>query len=86
LLNTFFADYPDIFTWLPPKAGSIAFPGLKIAQDVESFCLDLINTQGVLLLPGDYYNSGYRNFRIGFGRRNMPEALARLQAYVSDNF
>jgi len=86
LLNDFFAARADIFHWRPPRAGSIAFPSLNINQDVEAFCLDLVEKQGVLLLPGNYYDFGHRNFRIGFGRRNMPEALAQLAIYLDKNF
>lgn len=85
LLNHFFEAYRDIFNWLPPKAGAIAFPGLKLEQNVESFCLDLLDKQGVLLLPGNYYDFGDKNFRVGFGRKNMPEALERLEAYITEN-
>lgn len=83
LLNNFFEAHRDIFNWSPPKAGAIAFPGLRLEQNVESFCLDLLEKQGVLLLPGNYYDFGPKNFRIGFGRKNMPEALDHLEAYVN---
>ncbi len=86
LLNDFFAAHQDIFNWQPPKAGSIAFPSLKIDQGVEAFCIDLVEKQGVLLLPGNQYDFGNKNFRIGFGRKNMPEALERLKAYICTNF
>ncbi len=32
----------------------------------------------MLLLPGRVYDYGGGRFRIGFGRRNLPEAVARL--------
>ena len=86
LLNDFFADHQDIFKWLPPRAGSIAFPSLRLDQNIESFCHDLVQKQGVLLLPGTYFDFGDKNFRVGFGRKNMPEALEQLEAYVSNNF
>lgn len=82
LLKPFFERYNALFNWLPPKAGSIAFPSLKIEQDADAFCLDLVEKQGVLLLPGTTYDFGHRNFRIGFGRRNLPEALERWDSYL----
>lgn len=84
LLNDFFAVHTHIFNWRPPRAGSIAFPSLKIAQDSERFCLDLVEKQGVLLLPGAYYDFGPKNFRIGFGRRAMPAALEQLAVYLEN--
>ena len=86
LLNDFFAKYQHIFSWWLPKAGSITFPSLKIDQDVESFCHDLVEKAGVLLLPCTYFDFGDKNFRVGFGRKNMPDALERLEAYVREKF
>jgi aspartate/methionine/tyrosine aminotransferase len=86
LLDDFFAAYDQIFAWIRPRAGSIAFPSLTGDRDVESFCLDLIEQEGVLLLPSTYFDYGARNFRIGFGRENMPEALGRLEAYVKRHY
>jgi len=35
-----------------------------------------------LLLPGSVYDDSGNHFRVGFGRRNMPEAMARLDAFL----
>ncbi|MBD3305913.1 aminotransferase class I/II-fold pyridoxal phosphate-dependent enzyme [candidate division KSB3 bacterium] len=83
LLQRFFMTYQQLFEWIPPKAGPIAFPRLKIERDSEAFCLDLAQKEGVLLLPGNYYDFGNRHFRIGFGRKNMLQALARFEDYLS---
>lgn len=85
MCDRFFADYSSLFNWLPPKGGSTAFPSLKPAIDVEEFCLDLVNQQGVLLLPSTYFDYGTRNFRIGLGRRNFPACLERLDVYLKTN-
>jgi hypothetical protein len=37
----------------------------------------------VLLLPGDVYDQPGNHFRIGFGRTNLPEALARLEEFTA---
>jgi aspartate/methionine/tyrosine aminotransferase len=84
LLNRFFFTYRHLFDWVAPKAGPIAFPRLKIDKDVEEFCLDLVEKKGVLLLPGTYYDFGSRHFRIGFGRKNMAEGLAKLEDYLCE--
>ena len=84
LLNSFFDRHQAIFSWVPPKAGAIAFPGLKLNQSVEAFCADVVAQAGVLLLPGTKYDFDDRHFRVGFGRKNMPEALARLEAYLEE--
>jgi aspartate/methionine/tyrosine aminotransferase len=85
LLNDFFAAYQHVFNWKAPRAGPIAFPSLKLEQDVESFCLDLVEKQGVLLLPAPVYDFGRRHFRLGFGRKNLPQALEKLEQYLQEN-
>ncbi len=83
LLEDFFQRHTDRFTWQTPKAGPIAFPGLTGAQDADSFADELVAACGVLLLPGSCYDPAFQNhFRIGFGRKNMPESLARLDDYL----
>ncbi|MBU0758381.1 MAG: aminotransferase class I/II-fold pyridoxal phosphate-dependent enzyme [Nanoarchaeota archaeon] len=85
LLDRFFDKYSDIFTWIRPKAGSIGFAEIKSNMDSQKFCIDLTNKKGVLLLPGSMYDYGHRHFRLGFGRKNMAEALRRLGEYVDEN-
>jgi aspartate/methionine/tyrosine aminotransferase len=80
-LGTFFAAHPDRFGWIRPKAGPIAFPQL-IAGDVEQFCHKLVTSSGVLLLPGTMYDHPGNHFRLGFARRNMPQALERLEQFL----
>jgi aspartate/methionine/tyrosine aminotransferase len=81
LLKDFFARHEDLFEWLPPSAGPIAFPRL-VSGDSDSFCRDLVQETGVLLLPGSVYGREYAaHFRIGFGRANMPECLEVLERY-----
>ncbi len=82
-LDRFFSTHREMFAWHRPKAGSIAFPMLR-HQRVDEFCADLRQKKGVLLLPGTLYGPGFNSFRIGFGRRTLPEALERLEQYVCD--
>lgn len=82
LLDEFFGVYGGIFDWHRPKAGPIAFPGLKWEGGADAFCADLVRAKGVLLLPASCYGFGNRHFRLGFGRRNMAEGLERLAAYL----
>ncbi len=81
LLDQFFASTSGRFEWERPTAGPIAFPRL-VDGDVESFCHNLVTKSGVLLLPGTMYDHPGNHFRIGFARRNMPEALSELEAYL----
>lgn len=71
-----------MFEWVRPRAGPIAFPKLKLGE-VDAFCHDVVTRARVLLLPGTQFDDEGNHFRIGFGRKNMPEALARLEEFLS---
>jgi aspartate/methionine/tyrosine aminotransferase len=81
ILDDFFVRHDDQFAWVRPRAGPIAFPRL-LGEDVDSFCHELVTRVGVLLLPGMVYDDKGNHFRIGFGRKNLPEAVARLEDFL----
>ena len=82
LLDRFFERWGDLFTWVRPRAGCIAFPRLLADTSIEQFAAELVEREGVLLLPGSVFDAPGNNFRLGFGRTNMPEALGRLERFV----
>ena len=43
----------------------------------------LVDHAGVLLTPGTLYNTGHDCFRIGFGRRNMPDCLEKFAQFIA---
>jgi aspartate/methionine/tyrosine aminotransferase len=83
LLDGFFSRYANRFDWIRPKAGPIAFPKL-LEGDIETFCDELVQESGVLLLPGSLYDHPGNHFRIGFARRSMPDALAQLEKFLTE--
>ncbi len=50
---------------------------------MSAFCDACAAGCGVLLLPGTLYGDAGNHFRIGFGRKNMSEALARLEEFLA---
>lgn len=83
VLDRFFERHQSVFNWHQPKAGPIAFPSLADNGDAEAFCDKLVRETGVLLMPGAMYDSSYqKNFRIGFGRKNLPEVVDRLELFL----
>jgi len=81
LLDAFFAAHAESFEWVLPKAGPIAFPRL-VGEDVEKLCNQLVTSSGVLLLPGTMYDHPGNHFRVGFARKNMPQALGQLEQFL----
>jgi aspartate/methionine/tyrosine aminotransferase len=81
LLDAFFARNEERFSWSRPRAGSTGFPELRTG-DVDAFATRLIEQEGVLILPGSQFGYRGNHFRIGYGRRDMPQALERLEEFA----
>ena len=83
LLDRFFAERSDRFSWVRPRAGSIGFPRLTAAGlTIDAFAEELVEAEGVLLLPGSRFGYPGDHFRIGFGRTDLPDALAGLERFA----
>jgi aspartate/methionine/tyrosine aminotransferase len=83
LLDRFFADRPEEFRWVRPRAGSVGFPRMTSARTtIDLFAAELVEAEGVLLLPGSRIGHTGDHFRIGFGRVDLPVALERLEAFL----
>jgi aspartate/methionine/tyrosine aminotransferase len=83
LLDAFFDRWGGTFEWVRPRGGSIGFPRLMADVPIDRFAEDLVRETGVLILPGTVFGDTGNHFRLGFGRTNMPEALARLESYAT---
>jgi aspartate/methionine/tyrosine aminotransferase len=82
LLDNFFGQYSSVYEWYRPIAGFINFPRLKLDINIDQYAKKLIDEEGVILLPGTLFDNSNNHFRLGFGRRNLPEALARLERFT----
>lgn len=82
VIDDLFARHSSLFAWVRPQAGSMGFPKL-LKGDVEAFCDDLVKKAGVLLLPGAMYDDTGNHFRVGLGRKNLPQAVERLEGLLS---
>jgi aspartate/methionine/tyrosine aminotransferase len=80
----FFSTYPDLFTWMPPQAGSTAFPRWLGSPRSDEFCESTVEKKGVMIVPGSMFDYPGGHFRVGLGRRNFTEALARVDAYLKE--
>ena len=82
LLDDFFRRHAARFAWVRPVAGSVCFPKL-VDGDIDAFAAELVEQEGVLLLPASQFGYSGNNFRLGYGRADMPAALERLGAFIS---
>jgi aspartate/methionine/tyrosine aminotransferase len=81
-LDRFFAEWREAMTWVRPRGGSIAFPSLRADWSIDAFARDLVEQEGVLLVPGSVFEFPGNHFRIGLGRPNLPEAVERLERFL----
>jgi aspartate/methionine/tyrosine aminotransferase len=82
-LDTFFDEWADRFTWVRPRAGSVGFARLTVpGVAIDDWAAQLVEAEGVLLLPGSQFGFGGNHFRLGFGRTDLPAALERLEAFA----
>ena len=82
LLDQFFIEYNHLFEWVRPQGGCVGFVKYKGKDSIETFCEQLVNKQNVLLMPASIYDYESNHFRIGFGRKNMPECLEQLKEFL----
>ena len=81
-LDRFFADHPDRFTWVRPRGSSIGFARLLDDEPADAFAGRLVRSEGVLLLPGSQLGHPGNHVRIGYGREDLPTALAGLERFL----
>ena len=86
VLKAFFDARRDWFRWNRPIGGSICFPRTLVVDDTTSFCEKLLQETGIMLVPSSQFQFGHRHVRIGFGRDDLPEVLARFGAYLDGRF
>jgi aspartate/methionine/tyrosine aminotransferase len=61
----------------------VAFPRLTVpGVSIDDWAAGLVESEGVLLLPGSQFGFAGNHFRLGFGRTDLPVALDRLESYA----
>ena len=80
-LDEFFTRHASRFAWVPPRAGSVAFPRLR-EGDATALAEEAVREAGVLLLPGALFGAEPSHFRVGYGRADMPHALDAFEQWL----
>jgi aspartate/methionine/tyrosine aminotransferase len=83
-LDAFFVEWADRFSWVRPRGGSVGFPRLTVpGVPIDAWAAELVETEGVLLLPASQFGYGGNHFRLGLGRTDLPVALAGLERHAA---
>ena len=80
--DIFFEKYRNLFQYNRPMCGPIAFHRLKSDISINDFCNQMVEEQGILLLPAEIYSYDGNYFRMGYGRLDFENNLKRFEEYL----
>jgi aspartate/methionine/tyrosine aminotransferase len=86
VISKWLTQHGDLFTHVPPRAGAIAWIGLRKKWNSAIVAEDVRAKKGVLLVPGEQFvMPGY--LRIGFGGEAavLRQALGRIDEWISES-
>ncbi len=86
LLNSFFQDYNNLFSWNRPIGGSVCFPRMLKVNSTQDFCDQLVEETGIMLLPSKMFLFDDSHVRIGFGRKDFSKVIKHFEKYLNRNF
>lgn len=84
LLNQWMGEHKEFFGWIPPEGGVVSYPRILFDRPADRFCQDLIDQEGVFLLPASSFEmEGYVRLGFGIGHEGFVEALDRIDRYLN---
>lgn len=84
LVNDMVSRNPNTISWIPPKAGSVAYLYLKNGETSQNLCDRLLEEKQVLAIGSHLFNDPTPAIRLGLGRKDFGEALIRLEEGIGD--
>ena len=85
-LDAFLTGHPDLIAWRRPAATTVSVAAIKApllarhGGDPERVLAHWREGAGVVVAPGPAFGCAPDRFRLGFGRADLPQALAALAA------
>jgi len=83
LLNENGHAIEEWFKWFEPLAGCVAYPEVKGEQSITGFAERLLTDTGIMVVPGNCFLQGDSYIRLGFGRKDFPQAFEKFVDYLS---
>ena len=84
LFSEFALRHSHLFTFIPPKAGSVAFVKMNIPESSLDFSNRLVEETGIMTVPAEMFEYPGKFLRIGFGRKSFSEVLEKLEKYLDE--
>ena len=82
LLDDFAMAHPGTLAHTPPRAGSVCFAHLMSEKSSRAFAERVVREASIMIAPSAVFGYGDRHIRVGLGRENFGEALAKLGEYL----
>lgn len=82
VIDDFFSTHHTLFSWQKPVAGTIALVEWRGQSTVDDLADYLVQKHGIMILPASVYDYAGNYFRLGFGRRTLPAALAQWDTVI----
>ena len=75
-------DNHPVIELIPGQGGSVIFPRFRDGRSAEKLSRLLIERRSLLMLPGPLFDMPDSFFRLGLGRKALPEALAVFEEEI----
>lgn len=87
LLDQYFAENDDLFSWVRPRASGTGFVKFKGPLSGDELAAKLLDAEILVFGPSifDCADNLKQYFRIGFSRRTMPAALEAFKEFVDNH-
>ena len=82
ILDEFMQRNHKYLAWVRPQGGTMAVLKLLLPMPVEQFAMELVRKEGVLIMPGSVFDLPGNFFRIGLGKKSMPDILHRFERFL----
>ena len=83
MLESWLNKQAGLFSFIPPRAGAIAFPRYALKTNSTDLVTRLIREKSTLIVPGDHFEMDHY-LRFGFG--SEPEYLEKGLSRVEELF
>ena len=85
VISEWLSGHKDVFSHVPPRAGAIAWLGLRKKWNASQVAEELRAEKGVLLVPGEQFAMpGYLRIGFGEGREKICKALGRFDEWIAE--
>lgn len=82
-VEAFCTRHANLIQWFRPQGGSTAFPRWLGDEPLETLCQRALAEQGLMIVPGSMFDLPGNHFRIGLGRRNLPQVLEHFDQLLT---